>query len=149
MADKYLKISITGKNAGTVINTVMMEPTDSFDPKYKWTKVAPGTPHPSIGHTTVHEPVEVKTGKATMFSTFKLTEASGGFTVSYDGNAVHIDCRQYDPRWLRRELTLLCRNGRTKGTLTYAGRDGVLHDEYCIVWNDANRILTALETLKE
>ena len=149
MADKYLKIALTGAEAGTVVNTVMMEPTDTFDPAYRWTKVTPDEPHPGIGHKVQHAAAAaVTTGNSHTFTPFKLSEASGGFTISYDGRNVNIDCKSFDMRWLRKELTVLCRSGLPKGELTHASRNGVLYDGYCIAWSDAHKILLAIESLR-
>ena len=147
MADKYLKIMKTGDTAGTVSNIVMMETTDTFDPDFIWTLVPPDAPHPGIGFTTPYDTTPIITGTATTFDPFVLSAASGGFTVSYDGTNINISCLSFDMNWLRNELTMLCKNGMTKGTLAYAGRDGVLYQDYCIVWDDSNKILAAMETL--
>lgn len=148
MANTYLQIATTGKMTGTVVNTIIAEPDDYFDPNFKWQLVEPNTPTPGIGAEISIEKIEVITGKADTFDSYMLSPVSGGFTVSYDGLNVNIDCRSFDMKWLRAELTDLCKNGLNKGSLTVAGKSGVLFEEYCISWDDSNTLLTILETLK-
>ena len=51
-------------------------------------------------------------------------------------------------KWLRHELTMLHRHKLKKGTLTKPTKNGIAHGEYCITWDDIEKILSALETLK-
>jgi hypothetical protein len=148
MIHKYLQIVITGENAGTVLNTILMDDNDYFDSRFKWIKLEPDAHHPGIGHTVVIDPVEVKTGDQETFAPFQLSSASGAFHVSFDGLNINMDCRKFNMKWLRNELTMLHRHKKNRGTLTIASREGVLYEEYCITWEDIERILSAMETLK-
>jgi hypothetical protein len=147
MADKYLQIALTGDKTGAVVNMVMMEDSDFFDPAYEWTKVSPDSPTPGIGHNIVLAPVTITTGDKTTFTPYHFSDVSGGFLVSFDGINVNIDCQSYEMRWIRSELTNLCKNEAVKGSLGYAGKIGILYQDYCIAWDDANALLAILETL--
>lgn len=148
MADKYLQIVLSGDDVGTVLNTVMMEESDYFDPEYQWVRVDPAAPVPGIGSGLNLNPSDVIKGDNESFEPFRLSPVSGGFLVSYNGVNINIDCKSFNMNWMRVELTDLCKNNKNKGTLAYAGKNGALFEDYCISWDDANMILSVLETLK-
>jgi len=93
---------------------------------------------------------EVPHGTYDSFESFKMSDNSGKFEVSVDGDNIIIGCQIYNYRWLRYAYwTLKTKDAKTFGPLVKR-TDGLMYKrQFKIAQVDADAVYTALCTLKE